>query len=147
MVRTLIFTFSFSSISSGPFQNVQVCTYNYVSHQRQFDGEEEQDVDFSAVVKLSCQSGEQAARCPWQPSTVQHQLTEGEHAACSHCVLFACFSHPNKSFSPLLSLSLSLSSSAAVGVYGSQSATRYCISLQNVQLSSDMVENTKGYAL
>ena len=48
-------------ISSCPLQNVQVCTYKYVSHQSQFDGEEQQDVDFSADVKLSCQSGELAA--------------------------------------------------------------------------------------
>ena len=41
-----------------PLQNLQVCTYKYVSHQSQFDGEEQQDVDFSADVKLSCQSGE-----------------------------------------------------------------------------------------
>ena len=46
----------------GRLQNVEVCTYKYVSHQSQFDGEEQQDVDFSADVKLSCQSGEQAAQ-------------------------------------------------------------------------------------
>ena len=32
-----------------------------MSHQSQFDGEEQQDVDFSADVKLSCQSGELVA--------------------------------------------------------------------------------------
>ena len=60
MLYSAIFT-SLPHTFPCPLQDLQVCTYKYVSHQSQFDGEEQQDVDFSADVKLSCQSGELAA--------------------------------------------------------------------------------------
>ena len=67
------------------------------------------------------------------------------HATCALSVLLACISHLNPH--PCIGPSLALSLSAAVGVYGSQSATPYCINLQNAQLNSDMAENTNGYEL
>ena len=92
----MVYSVLFTSHSSWPLQNVQVCTYKYVSHQKQFDGEEQQDVDFSADVKLSCQSGEQATRdvCSTHTASRRSMSVEDNVWAWQPCCLYTYLPHP-----------------------------------------------------
>ena len=124
-----------------PLQNLQVCTYKYVSHQSQFDGEEQQDVDFSADVKLSCQSGELAAHTRELTRDTPSSRSANIVWKTVWGVIHPCYQLPSDLHPPWLP---PLSS---VGTFGSQSATRYCIQVQNVQLSSDILQTSNRYAV